>query len=363
MPLQTERIPFANAPATAADTKSDGIPRLGYGCWNLPNEQAADLVYGALEAGKFTNCAINYDVCYRHIDSAAIYGNEKEVGEGINRWLKATGTPRSEIFVTSKLWLNSKRAENVARGLTKTLDDLKLEYLDLYLIHWPGSLEAGQNFDGTATIPQDDKGFPIRDYGADEEDTWAALEAQIPQKVKNIGISNYTKSEIEDLLKYAKIKPSSLQVECHVYLQQKDLVAFAQSKGIQVTAYSPFGGLNPTYGGTTEVVSDPLVQSLATKHNTTPHGIVLSFLISRNIVPIPKSVTKYKENFDSIVKLDADDVKALEGADKGKRYNDCSEMLGYIFFKDEKSSEQILTQIAKAGLTRAQAKVEHLVGK
>ncbi|TIB03773.1 hypothetical protein E3P94_00440 [Wallemia ichthyophaga] len=351
MPIQTERIAFANAPATAADTNSAGIPKLGYGCWNLPNEKAADLVYAALEAG------------YRHIDSAAIYQNEREVGQGITRWLKATGTPRSEIFVTSKLWLNSKKPENVTRGLNKTLEDLQLEYLDLYLIHWPGALATGPNYDGSAQIPQDDKGFPLKDHNVEEKDTWAALETQVPQKCKNIGISNYTKSEIADLLKTAKIRPSSLQVELHVYNQQPELVKYAQSQGIQVTAYSPFGGLNHIYGSNAEVVEDPAVKALAQKYQTSNHGIALSFLLAKNISPIPKTVSRIKENFESVVALSAEDVQTLEGANKNKRYNDGSEMLGYIYFKDEKDTGTILSQIGKAGLSRAQAKVEHLVGK
>lgn len=231
------------------------------------------------------------------------------------------------------------------------------------MIHWPGILATGSNYDGSPQVPQDDKGFPIRDYSAEDKDTWAALETQVPHKAKNIGISNYTKSEIADLLKSAKIKPSSLQVELHVYNQQPELVKYAQSQGIQVTAYSPFGGLNHIYGSNAEVVEDPTVKALAQKHNTTPHGIALSFLIAKNIAPIPKTVSRIKENFDSVVALTAEDVKTLEGVNKNKRYNDCSEMLGYIFFRDEKDSTTILAQIANAGLSRAQAKVEHLVGK
>ena len=330
-----------------------------YSCWNIPNEKTEEAVYSALKAG------------YRSIDSAAIYGNEVEVGRGINKWLNE-GNKREDIFVTSKLWLNLKRYEDVPRAANKILTDLNIEYLDSLLIHWPGgALAAGEKRDGSAQIPTDQHGVPIRDSDPEANDvnTWSALEKLIDAgKARNIGISNFTVSEIEELLKTVKYKPAFLQIELHPYLQQKKLVEYAQKQGMVVQAYSPFGNLNETYNQGDKshlLVNDSTLKEIASKYGITVQGLIISFLIAKNITPLPKSSdpVRIKENFDNVRQLEQADVQRIESLDKHLRYNDCSEMIGYIFFRDEKDAKTIAYQSYEAIKQRAVSTAKSAVGK
>ena len=186
------------------------MPAVGFGCWKVPKEKTAECVYTAIKSG------------YRLIDEACDYGNEKECGEGIKKALDEGLIKREDLFVTSKLWNTFHKKEHVKPALQKTLSDLGLEYLDLYLIHFPISLKY---------VPFDVRYPPewFHDPNAEDKkmieelvpmfETWAAMEELVNEGlVKHIGISNMGSVQIRDILSYAKVKPTVLQVECHPYL-------------------------------------------------------------------------------------------------------------------------------------------------
>jgi diketogulonate reductase-like aldo/keto reductase len=213
-------------------------------------------------------------------DGLVSCSNEKEVGEGIRR----AGVDREKLWITSKLWNNSQHPDYVHKALDKTINDLGVSYLDLYLMHWPSAFQPGGEM-----IPKVG-GVAVRDTETTLAQTWAEMEKALDQgKVKNIGISNFTKSEVEELLQAAKHKPDVIQLELHPYLQQTAYVEWLQSQGIEVTAYSPFGNQNPIYGGGELLRDDPVIQEIAKIHGKTPNQILLSWGATRNTSVIPKS--------------------------------------------------------------------------
>ncbi|KAJ5532362.1 hypothetical protein N7494_008914 [Penicillium frequentans] len=276
------------------------IPAVGLGTWLSKPHEVEKAVEHALRSG------------YRHIDAAACYQNENEVGNG---W-KKSGVPREEIFITSKLWNTHHHPDHVEEGLNQTLKDLQTDYVDLYLIHWPVAFEH-TNETLTPTDPVT-KRFRIADVPV--ADTWAALEKLVVAgKIRSIGISNFTIDATKKLLETAKIVPATNQIEAHPFLQQPELTKFLQDKNILITAYSPLG--NNTFG-IPRVIDDPTVAEIAKKLNKDPAQLLISWAVQRGSAVLPKSVTpsRIESNFEDFVIPDAE-FEALNKLNRNARYN------------------------------------------
>lgn len=310
------------------------LPSVGLGFWKMERDRTAAATVEAIQIG------------YRHLDCASDYGNEPEVGAGIERALWDRACTREELWVTSKLWNTYHRAEHVAQACRRSLQDLRLDYLDLYLVHFPISLAyvpfeerypAGWYFDPSATPPKmvDDR-VPIAE-------TWSAMERLVEQGlVRHIGISNFGTALIRDLLSYCSIRPSVLQIESHPYLVQSKLVRYCQGEGIAVTAFSPLGA--PSYiplGMATagdSVMSDPVVMKIAASVNRSAAQVVLRWGVQRGTSVIPKSSSRehLAENlglFD--FELTQDQMDAIGGLDRHQRFNDpgvfCEQAFGCFY--------------------------------
>ncbi|KAK9233754.1 NADP-dependent oxidoreductase domain-containing protein [Lipomyces kononenkoae] len=276
------------------------IPVIGLGTWQSKPNEVAQAVEVALKYG------------YRHIDGAAIYRNEEEVGRG---W-QASGVSRGQIFLTSKLWNSRHAPQEVLKAIDQTLSELGTDYLDLFLIHWPLAFRPGSDY-----FPRDEEGLIVLDRETKIEDTWRAMEKLVEQgKVRSIGVSNFDIPKLEKLLSFANIKPSVNQIEGHAYLLQPELHEFHKKHGIVPIAYSPLG--NNIYGKA-RVIDDPEVKEIAESLQKNPANVLVSYLIQKGFVVIPKSVTpsRIKSNFD-VFSLPTEVVARLEKLDRGIRYND-----------------------------------------
>ncbi len=292
-------------------------PILGLGTWqSKPNE--------VTEAVKYA-----IDIGYRHFDCAAVYGNESELGVAIAAKIKEGVVKREDIFVTSKLWNTNHRPDLVEPALKKTLDNFKLEYLDLYLMHSPMEFQPGDN-----PFPRDaDGNFITGD--TDYIDTYRVMEDLLKKGlVKNIGISNFNPQQVERLLSNCTIKPVTNQIECHPYLTEKETSDFCNSKGILITAYSPLAkpGLR---ADEPKLLEDPKITAIATKYKKTPGQVVLRYQIQRGHLVIPKSVTKSRiqENFNIFdFELSPEDMSTINGMNSNTRVCFRSGLMKHKYF-------------------------------
>ncbi|KAM0752646.1 Aldo/keto reductase [Meredithblackwellia eburnea MCA 4105] len=263
------------------------IPAVGLGTWQSKKGEVRAAVKCAIAEGG-----------YRHIDGAAIYKNEDEVGEGI----KDAGVPRKELFVTSKLWNSDHDPSKVEAALDASLSRLSLDYLDLYLMHWPVAFVK----DGTKA-----NGYkPTIDWKHTEDPmpTWRAMEELVRKgKCRHIGISNFTVEKAQKLFDAATIKPVVNQVELNPGCPQPDLLAWSKKTGVLLESYSPLGSTGAGYR------DDPVVKEIAAAHKVDPANVLISWQVARGCVVLPKSVTPSRivANFQD-VNLTKDEVDRLE---------------------------------------------------
>ena len=297
------------------------MPAVGLGLWKIDPSAVAQAVYEAIKAG------------YRHLDSAADYGNEVQVGEGIARAIAEGLCSREELWVTSKLWNTYHRKEHVEAACRKSLDDLGLDYFDLYLVHFPIALSYVDFqdryppewiFNPSAEMPsmQLDR-VPL-------SETWKAMEQLVGAKLaRQIGICNYSASLLHDLMNYAHIKPAMLQIESHPYLTQEALIRTAQSYDIAVTAFSPLGALSyvalDMASEAETVLTQPVVLAAAQRTGATPAQVVLRWGLQRGTAVIPKTSNPQRllENVSlSGFTLTDDEMAAISGLNRNRRFND-----------------------------------------
>ncbi|QHW36907.1 aldo/keto reductase [Staphylococcus ursi] len=256
------------------------MPQVGLGVFRVENNDTAkEAVKHAIKSG------------YRSIDTAMIYQNEEKVGEGIREALAETGLTRKDLFITSKLWLTDYGRENVAAAYQASLDRLGLDYLDLYLVHWPG-------LDEDVMI-----------------DTWKGMEDLYhDQKVKNIGVSNFNVEHLDKLLATSRIKPVINQVEFHPYLTQKRLRVYLEAQNIHLESWSPL--MNA------QILEDDTVKQVATEVGKSPAQVIIRWNVQHGVVTIPKSITpsRIEENLNVFdFELSLGQMEALDGLNEDRR--------------------------------------------
>lgn len=297
------------------------MPMVGLGTW----KSASDKV------GQAISCAI-LECGYRHIDCASVYHNEMEIGESFKNIFSSGKVKREDVFVTSKLWNVSHAKNDVLLACKKTLKDLQLDYLDLYLMHWGIAEAVGSE------LPVDQNGR-LNNPKISVRETWEAMEDLIRAGlVKAVGVANFTAPMLVDLLSYAKIFPAVNQIELHPYLQQTRLVEFYQRQGIVVTAYSPLGTPENAraQGNEPILLEDETVVVIAQNHKKTPAQVLIRWAIQRKTVVIPKSVTleNIKSNgevFD--FELSGEEMEKLARLERHHRFVDPYEWWKIPYFE------------------------------
>jgi alcohol dehydrogenase (NADP+) len=281
------------------------MPALGLGTWRLPPEQTTATVRIALDLG------------YRHIDAAAIYGNEAQIGAALKGAIDAGNVQRQELWITSKLWNDCHQPEEVRPALERTLEDLGLEQLDLYLMHWPVAQRRGVAMPSSAA---DQYGLAQVPLAA----TWAAMEDLVAAGLtRHIGVSNFSRTKLMALAAKARIQPEVLQVERHPLLQQNDLLSYCHTSGIQLTAYAPLGATSDTRPPV--VLQHPVVVAIAAERQITPAQVLLAWGIGCGTAVIPKSVhpERLAENLAAAAMgLNEDQMTRLVAIDGGQRLID-----------------------------------------
>ena len=255
-------------------TLNDGntIPQLGFGVWQVPNDEVTEPVVTAIETG------------YRSIDTAQGYDNEEGVGQAI----REAGVPRDQLFITSKLRTKDQGYDNTLRSLDGTLQRLGLDYLDMFLIHWP--------------VPAHDR----------YSDTWRAfIQAQKDGKIRSIGVSNFLPEYLERIINDHGVKPVVNQIELHPYYQQRDVREIHERLGIKIESYSPLGS--------GAVLKDETIGDIASKHGKEPAQVMIRWYLQQGLIVIPKSThaERIRSNFDVFgFELDQDDMDRIAKLDR-----------------------------------------------
>jgi diketogulonate reductase-like aldo/keto reductase len=309
----------------------DTIPVIGLGTFgsdSIPHETVASTVKRAIISG------------YRHIDCASVYGNEKNIGNTLQGIFDEGIVKREDLWITSKVW-NDKHGK-VEDSCRQTLEDLQLEYLDLYLIHWPFPNFHPPKCDVSTRNP-DAKPYIHEDFMK----TWQQMENLVDKGlVRNIGTSNMTIPKMKLLLGDCRIKPSCNEMELHPHFQQPDLFEFCLENKIQPIAYCPLGSpgrpdRDRTSDDTVDL-EDPVILSIAKRLNVSPAKVAIRWAVQRGQIPIPFSVNHFFENLEAAVdiRLTDDDMKAIAGIDKK-----CRLIKGQVFLWKENQSWEDLWDI------------------
>ncbi|KAG4436512.1 NAD(P)H-dependent D-xylose reductase (XR) [Cadophora sp. M221] len=304
------------------------MPQVGFGLWKVANATCADTVYNAIKVG------------YRLFDGACDYGNETEAGEGVARAIKEGLVKREDLFIVSKLWNSFHDGDQVEKICRKQLADWGVDYFDLYIVHFPVALKyvdpSVRYPPGWAVDGKDD----VQTSNASIQETWQAMET-VKEKglAKSIGVSNFQGSLILDLLRYAKVRPATLQIEHHPYLVQPTLLALAKEQGIAVTAYSSFGPQSfielewQKAKDTPVLFEHPVVVAIAEKVKKTPAQVLLRWATQRGLAVIPKSndPKRLQQNLE-VTEFDIadEDLKAISGLDRHLRFNNPTDYLGTL---------------------------------
>lgn len=305
----------------AVECGGGSMPAIGLGAWKIPNEQCAGLMRQAVEIG------------YRHFDCACDYGNEPEVGEGLASAIADGVCQRDDLWVTSKLWNTYHDPKHVRLAAERSLRDLKLDVLDLYMIHFPIALAfvdfesrypPGWFYDPDAKAPAM-KPAPIR-----MAETWQAMESLVEAGlVKRIGVCNFNVALLRDLLAGCAIRPAALQVEMHPYLTQQRLFQYCQDENIAVTAFSPLGATSYVQLDMAtpddSVLANPVITAIAQSHDRSPAQVTLRWAVQRGGAAIPKSQKpeRLKENLNVFdFALTADQMAQIDALNQHRRFND-----------------------------------------
>ncbi|MET3127836.1 alcohol dehydrogenase (NADP+) [Arcicella rosea] len=290
-------------------SNNDRIPMLGLGTWKSAKGEIYQTVRKAIEIG------------YRHFDCALIYGNEHEIGQAISDAINNKEVTRNELWITSKLWNNRHKKVDIQPTIEITLDSLKLEYLDLYLIHWPVALLNSVNYpkDGSEMI--DLKHIPL-------VETWQGMIALKENNLtKHIGVSNFSIKKINELINETGVCPEALQLELHPFLQQNKIVDFANANNIILTGFCPLGSsdrpINRITAGEPKLFENKSIIDIAQEKGNTPAQIMLAWAINRGTSVIPKSVNpqRLKENIEAAdIELTPLEMEKINQLDQHYRY-------------------------------------------
>jgi alcohol dehydrogenase (NADP+) len=278
------------------------MPVLGFGTLIPDAASTISATRGALATG------------FRHFDCAERYRNEREVGEALQEGLAAGGIAREDIFVTTKLWNTNHRPERVEPAFNASLDRLRVDYLDLYLIHTPFAFQPGEDQD-----PRDQSGRILYDNGVTLLDTWRAMESLVDHgRCRAIGLSDIGLNELLPIYEAARIKPAAVQVESHPYLPETELLEFCTEKGIVFLAFAPLGhGMKPG------PLEDPVVSAIAQRLGKTPAQVLLAWAVQRGtaVLTTPKTAARAKENFN-ISALPQDALDQINRIQTRQRFNE-----------------------------------------
>lgn len=298
---------------SATFANGDRMPLLGLGTWKAAPGEVGAAVREAIRLG------------YRHIDCASVYGNEPEVGTAIRAAIDAGEVRREELWITSKLWCNAHGRGNVEPALRRTLADLGLEWLDLYLVHWPVPIRPGVAFPRSGDDLLPPTSVPLAD-------TWAGMEDMRELGLcRHIGVSNVSSRKLHELLAHCRIQPEVNQVERHPLLQQPQLLADCAAAGVHVTAYSPLGsGDRPAaLKGADEPVllANPVIGAIAAEHGCSPAQVLIAWQLQGGLSTIPKSVNpvRLRDNLAAAeLTLTPADLERIAGLDQQRRLVDGS---------------------------------------